>query len=315
MRRARYFKVLVGVESVTPEGLKAVLQEFQRCRRSAGHAASGVSFRRVCTSWACSFSASRPTSRIPSRRRPSLAQPRRRLLRPVRDAHAISRDARFRQMGERGRLTRPAVDRLNPAHPLLAHSSIAAAESLRAPSDDDGRRNPYAHAGRVGRASIRCPSDLGALDVCQVHPRPSDVRDAIEGLWILTRTRASRPTAPASPVRPVARAGLPKPRAGCSWPNPCRTCRNRALGRTTGASASLSQSFRNSGRPNLARTEMMKRQFLCVGLLLLAAGQPNQAEDSARTFLATSFQVTGAEVDRINAGHVVVRTLGATDPA
>ena len=59
---------------------------------------------------------------------------------------------------------------------------------------------------------------------------------------------------------------------------------------------------------------MVKRHFLCVGLLLLAAGQPNQAEDAARTFLATSFQITSAEVDRINAGHVVVRTLGVTDP-
>ena len=59
---------------------------------------------------------------------------------------------------------------------------------------------------------------------------------------------------------------------------------------------------------------MVKRHFLCVGLLLLAAGQPNQAEDSARTFLTTSFQVSSAEVDRIDAGHVVVRTLGATDP-
>ena len=59
---------------------------------------------------------------------------------------------------------------------------------------------------------------------------------------------------------------------------------------------------------------MVKRHFLCVGLLLLAAGQPNRAEDSARTFLTTAFQVSSAEVDRINAGHVVVRTLGATDP-
>ena len=59
---------------------------------------------------------------------------------------------------------------------------------------------------------------------------------------------------------------------------------------------------------------MVKRHFLCVGLLLLAAGQPNRAEDSARAFLTTSFQVTSAEVERINAGHVVVRTLGATDP-
>ena len=59
---------------------------------------------------------------------------------------------------------------------------------------------------------------------------------------------------------------------------------------------------------------MVKRHFLCVGLLLLAAGQPNQAEDSARSFLTTSFQVSSAEVDRVDAGHVVARTLGVTDP-
>ena len=59
---------------------------------------------------------------------------------------------------------------------------------------------------------------------------------------------------------------------------------------------------------------MVTRHLLCVGLLLLAAGVPNQAEDPARTFLATSFKVSSAEVDRIDAGHVVVRTLGVTDP-
>jgi hypothetical protein len=59
---------------------------------------------------------------------------------------------------------------------------------------------------------------------------------------------------------------------------------------------------------------MAKKHLLCVGLLLLAAGQPNQAEDAARTFLRTAFRVDGAEMDRITAGHVVVRSLGVTDP-
>jgi hypothetical protein len=59
---------------------------------------------------------------------------------------------------------------------------------------------------------------------------------------------------------------------------------------------------------------MVRRQWLCVGLLLLASGRANQAEDPARAFLATSFKVSGAEMGRIDSGHVVVRSLGATDP-
>ena len=59
---------------------------------------------------------------------------------------------------------------------------------------------------------------------------------------------------------------------------------------------------------------MTKQHFFCVGLLLLAAVQPNRAENSAQTFLTTAFQVSSAELDRINAGQVVAHTLGATDP-
>jgi hypothetical protein len=59
---------------------------------------------------------------------------------------------------------------------------------------------------------------------------------------------------------------------------------------------------------------MVRRHLLCVGLLLLAGVLPNQAEDPARTFLATSFNVSSAEMGRIDSGHVVVRSLGATDP-
>jgi hypothetical protein len=59
---------------------------------------------------------------------------------------------------------------------------------------------------------------------------------------------------------------------------------------------------------------MARRHLLCVGLLLLAGGRPNQAEDPARTFLATLFKVSSAEMGRIDSGHVVVRTLAATDP-
>jgi len=59
---------------------------------------------------------------------------------------------------------------------------------------------------------------------------------------------------------------------------------------------------------------MVTRRWLGVGLLLLAGGRPNQAEDPARTFLATSFKVSSAEMGRIDSGHVVVRSLAATDP-
>ena len=61
---------------------------------------------------------------------------------------------------------------------------------------------------------------------------------------------------------------------------------------------------------------MVIRHFLCSVwlLVLLAAWEPTRGQDPARTFLATSFKISSAEVAQVDAGHVVVRTLGITDP-
>jgi hypothetical protein len=61
---------------------------------------------------------------------------------------------------------------------------------------------------------------------------------------------------------------------------------------------------------------VVTRDFRCaVGLLLLLATSATSTDrNDARTFLTTVFNVSGAEVDRIDSGQVIARSLGTTDP-
>ena len=70
MRRARIRGALVGVESVTPEGLKAVFKDFNEAGEALVDAAAGVPQRTACTCSARSSSACRPTRRTRSPRPP-----------------------------------------------------------------------------------------------------------------------------------------------------------------------------------------------------------------------------------------------------
>ena len=61
---------------------------------------------------------------------------------------------------------------------------------------------------------------------------------------------------------------------------------------------------------------MVIRAFLCtVGVvLLLAHANTSSARDPVRGFLTSSFKLTSSELDRIDAGQVVSRTLTSSDP-
>ena len=63
MRKAHIKGALVGVESVTPEGLKAVYKDFNLRRRRAGRRGCRRSASTACTCSARSSSACRPTAR------------------------------------------------------------------------------------------------------------------------------------------------------------------------------------------------------------------------------------------------------------
>jgi hypothetical protein len=58
------------------------------------------------------------------------------------------------------------------------------------------------------------------------------------------------------------------------------------------------------------------RPFLCgvALLLLLQSAETDGIRDSARAFLASSFGVGSHEIEAIDAGHVMARTLAARDP-
>ena len=60
----------------------------------------------------------------------------------------------------------------------------------------------------------------------------------------------------------------------------------------------------------------MTRAFLCaVAVLLLLTGATTAPfSDPARTFLATVFKMTDADIGRVDAGHVVSRSVSARDP-
>lgn len=59
----------------------------------------------------------------------------------------------------------------------------------------------------------------------------------------------------------------------------------------------------------------MTRAFLCViGMLLLVSATRGTSPEAARAFLSATFTLTKEEIGRVDAGHVVARTISARDP-
>jgi hypothetical protein len=100
MNRAKIRGALVGVESVTPEGLKAIFKDFNLRRRQARYAVAKSSGSTACTYWGRSSSGCRPTSRRRSMRRPSCAAFGHRVC-AVHHADAVSRAPSTSRSGKR----------------------------------------------------------------------------------------------------------------------------------------------------------------------------------------------------------------------
>lgn len=59
----------------------------------------------------------------------------------------------------------------------------------------------------------------------------------------------------------------------------------------------------------------MTRAFLCaIGVLLLVSATSGTSPEGARAFLSATFTLTKEEIGRVDAGHVVARTISARDP-
>ena len=153
--RARIRGALVGVESVTPEGLKAVYKDFNQrgrgagrrgCRRSSEHGVHvlGSFIFGLPTDTPETFDA---TADLAQRAGGHFAQ--------FVMLHAVPGHGRFREVGERP-IGRSADVDGDAAHPLLADPAVAAAEGLLAAPDDVGRGDPARNAGGLG-SLLRLP--------------------------------------------------------------------------------------------------------------------------------------------------------------
>ena len=184
MKRARIRGALVGVESVTPEGLESRLQELQRRRGGARHPAAGVPPAGVHVLGSFIFGLPTDTTGY-LRGHGRSGAARERDVCPVRDAHAVARNRRFCQW-ERETTDAPTVDGV----PLTRYWLIPTAKRPRvyAPHPNmDGGRDSHAHATGVGPL-LSAARGLAAIGVCPFAARatgicpdlaalPTDVRE------------------------------------------------------------------------------------------------------------------------------------------
>ena len=167
MRRAHIKGALVGVEAVTPEGLKDVYKDFnesgeslvERLRRFREHGVHVLG----------SFIFGLPSDRADTFDATlSVAERAGHHVRAVRDADAVSGDAGFRGVGEVTRCRAAACQR-HSRLAALAHSAGAPAEGLHGPPGHERRRDPPPHPGGVGpvlfaRPHLEAVAEGGHLD-------------------------------------------------------------------------------------------------------------------------------------------------------
>ena len=162
MKAARIKGALVGVEAVTPEGLKDVYKDFNYAGETLVERLRAFKDAGVHVLGSFIFG-------LPSRSAPDVRgdlrdrDARRRDVRAVRDADAVSRHGRLRRLGEDDGVGHDA-DRRGAAHAPLADSAGAAAEGLHAAPGDGSGRDPPAHAGGLGRL-LQPAEGLGAIEL------------------------------------------------------------------------------------------------------------------------------------------------------
>ena len=170
MRRARIHGALVGVESVTPEGLKAVHKNFNdsgealvtrlQAFRSAGVHVLGSFIFGLPTDTPDTFAA---TADLAQKADLSFAQFV--MLTPFPGTVDFA-------TWERESTSPPTIGGV-PLTRSLAHSSFSTPQSLLTASKDVGGGNPDAHPTSLGPV-LRLPSHLAAVAVCPFSPGTTD---------------------------------------------------------------------------------------------------------------------------------------------
>ena len=159
MKKANIKGALVGVEAVTPEGLKDVYKDFNYSGEHLVDRLRAFRHQRRARARLVHLRAAERSAgdlRADGEAGGALGHH----LRAVRDADAVSRHRRFRRLGKVDGIGSDA-DRRDSAHAPLADPERQAAQGVRAAPDDVGRRHPGAHAGRVG-SLLQLAQHLGA---------------------------------------------------------------------------------------------------------------------------------------------------------
>ena len=233
MRRARISGALVGVESVTPEGLKDIYKDFNLAGRRARAGACGT-FRRhgmhVLGSFIFGLPSDRPetfeaTAALAERADITFAQ--------FVHADAVPRHGRLRQVGRRRRKPQRVVDgdarsRRHWLIPQERRPNIYIAASRRCRSTRSGSGTQAAWDRFYSLPPVWAP----IARACESLKSPPGVRADLEALPPDVRQHRHRHR-----QRPEGRAErwarlLASRAAACSRLGRCPTCRRRAPGRT-----------------------------------------------------------------------------------
>ncbi len=237
MRRARIRGALVGVESVTPEGLKDVFKGFNSTgdalvERLQVFRAHGV---HVLGSFIFGLPTDRPatfeaTAELADRAGVTFAQFV--MLTPFPGTVDFEK-------WERGAAVSRADDRRRADHAPLADSPDAPAESIFAAPGDVPRRDPAAHAGGVGSV-LRAAARLGPLADRAVAQGTARLRADLEAVPAdVCEHRASRPTR-RDTTDPFAWRGCSRGHAAACLP-PIRCPASRFLSRRARVAEKMSR--------------------------------------------------------------------------
>ena len=295
MRRAHIRGALVGVESVTPEGLKAVYKDFNDAGEALVDAAAGVPATTASTCSARSSSACRPTSRTRSTRPPTLAQRAGISFAQFVMLQPFPGTVDFAKW-EKEPSARVSRSTAMPLVALLADPADRAAEDLHAASGDVGGRDPRRRTQATWDGSTACRSIWQRSGVREVAHGARWRSCCISKLYRQMYANTGIATDSARVARSArARACSRRSRAGCSSPSRCRTRRCRSPRLVAGAAGGnvvstadtrIKVGFRKRQRrghedPYLMRTLFVARRCT-VPSSRLAAGRACTRRTSAR---------------------------------
>ena len=198
MRKAHIRGALVGVESVTKEGLKSIYKDFNLAGDEL--IAQLQKFRDHDIHVLASFIFGLPTD-TPATFSATASSRRRRGSRSRSSCCCTPFPGTIDFQKWEDSQDEPLARRRRAAHPALAAPAQEAAEDLHPASDDVRRADSRADAGHLGQL-LQPAGDLAAVELPSLMEKPADLRADLQACTVrCTRTPASPPTAPGTSAR------------------------------------------------------------------------------------------------------------------